>query len=315
MKICPSAIYLPPNLRSQVFVELEENAMGGVVSLIRKQLGKGVPLVVGGATEDVAEYRSALTGLDVCAGWSFSQSTVFEMNGEVHSTYRFYPRTVLFAAPDKFPTKLPPYFLVDQGDLRSSVTIAAAGFLLKSMGICPRSKPLGENEVPTPHWFLVVSTKSGLVSQLFKCIPEEPSLVVAFTGNKPEYTDYVEALTQQICDMDAFHVVDWHAWEKGWNEGTKLVTLGTQLGEEDAVGDTKKAEESSSEEEEEEKKAKDKAEKKKKEKTPQKGKKKKPESDDDGSAAESPPSKKSKASAAEELKAKAGVGKASKGKK
>ena len=75
-----------------------------------------------------------------------------------HPTYRVEERTICFCVSDKFRVKVPNIFICDQGAYGSTIGLAAAGWLLRVLGIVPRRDRQSEDEV----WLLLLTASAVL---------------------------------------------------------------------------------------------------------------------------------------------------------
>ena len=110
--------------------------MDDIHPLVLKVAGKLVPVAIGGMAADVKFLVNQLRDSEECGGWQYIMTSFFD-RAVGHPTYRFEERTICFCVPDKFRVKVPNIFICDQGAYGSTIGLAAAGWLLRVLGIVP----------------------------------------------------------------------------------------------------------------------------------------------------------------------------------
>ena len=135
--------------------------MDDIHPLVLKVAAKLVPVAIGGMAADVKFLVNQLRDSEECAGWQYIMTSFFDQ-AVGHPTYRFEERTICFCVPDKFRVKVPNIFICDQGAYGSTIGLAAAGWLLRVLGIVPRRDRQSEDEV----WLLLLTASAVLPAQL-----------------------------------------------------------------------------------------------------------------------------------------------------
>ena len=156
-----------------------------------------------------------------------------------HPTYRFEERTICFCVPDKFRVKVPNIFICDQGAYGSTIGLAAAGWLLRVLGIVPRRDRQSEDEV----WLLLLTASAILPAQLLSCLPESPCLAACFTGRQGLFNEFCEQLAAYVQEMDCFYLVNWDAWMPRIRDCMPVVVQRPGDGEDEEGGDDVEEEE------------------------------------------------------------------------
>ena len=154
---------------------------------VLKVAAKLVPVAIGGMAADVKFLVNQLRDSEECGGWQYIMTSFF-YQAVGHPTYRFEERTICFCVPDKFRVKVPNIFICDQGAYGSTIGLAAAGWLLRVLGIVPRRDRQSEDEV----WLLLLTASAVLPAQLLSCLPESPCLAACFTGRQGLFNEFCE---------------------------------------------------------------------------------------------------------------------------
>ena len=101
-----------------------------------------------------------------CGGWQYIMTSSFDQAVR-HPTYRFEQRTICFYVPHNFGVKVPNIFICEQGAYGSTIGLAAAGWLLRVLGIVPQRDRESEDEV----WLPLLTASAVLPAQLLSCLP------------------------------------------------------------------------------------------------------------------------------------------------
>ena len=181
--------------------------MDDIHPLVLKVAGKLVPVAIGGMAADVKFLVKQLRDSEECGGWQYIMTSFFDQ-AVGHPTYRLEERTICFCVPDKFRVKVPNIFICDQGACGSTIGLAAAGWLLRVLGIVPRRDRQSEDEV----WLLLLTASAVLLAQLLSCLPESPCLAACFTGRQGLFNEFCEHLAAYVQEMDCVYLVNWDAW-------------------------------------------------------------------------------------------------------
>ena len=181
--------------------------MDDIHPLVLKVAGQLVPVAIGGMAADVKFLVDQLRDSEECGGWQYVMTAFFHQ-AVGHPTYRFEERTICFCVPDKFRVKVPNIFICDRGAYGSTIGLAAAGWLLRVLGIVPRRDTQSEDEV----WLLLLTASAVLPAQLLFCLPESPCLAACFTGRQGLFNEFCEQLAAYVQEMDCVYLVNWDAW-------------------------------------------------------------------------------------------------------
>ena len=181
--------------------------MDDIHLLVLKVLGKRVPVAIGGMAANVKFLVNQLRDSEECGGWQYIMTYFFDQ-AVGHPTYRFAERTICFCVPDKFRVKFPNIFICDQGAYGSTIIVAAAGSLLRVLGIVPRRDRQSKDEV----WLLLRTAPAVLPAQLPSCLPESPCLGACFTGRQGLFHEFCKQLAAYVQEMDCVYLVNWDAW-------------------------------------------------------------------------------------------------------
>ena len=181
--------------------------MDDIHPLVLKVAAKLVPVAIGGMAADVKFLVNQLRDSEECGGWQYIMTSFFDQ-AVGHPTYRFEEGTICFCVPDKFRVKVPNIFICDQGAYGSTIGLAAAGWLLRVLGIVPRRDRQSEDEV----WLLLLTASAVLPAHLLSCLPESPCLAACFTGRQGLFNEFCEQLAAYVQEMDCVYLVIWDAW-------------------------------------------------------------------------------------------------------
>ena len=181
--------------------------MDDIHPLVLKVAGKLVPVAIGGMAADVKFLVNQLRDSEESGGWQCIMTSFFDQ-AVGHPTYRFEERTICFCVPHKFRVKVPNIFICDEGAYRSTIGLAAAGWLLRVLGIVPRRDRQSEDEV----WLMLLTASAVMPAQLLSCLPESPCLAACFTERQGLFNESCEQLAAYVQEMDCVYLVNWDAW-------------------------------------------------------------------------------------------------------
>ena len=171
--------------------------MDDIHPLVLKVAAKLVPVAIGGMAADVKLLSNQLRDSEECGGWQYIMTSFLDQ-AVGHPTYRFEERTICFCVPDKFRVKVPNIFICDQGAYGSTIGLAAAGWLLRVLGIVPLRDRQSEDDV----WLVLLTASAVLPAQLLSCLPESPCLAACFTGRQGLFNEFCEQLAAYVQEMD-----------------------------------------------------------------------------------------------------------------
>ena len=135
--------------------------------------------------------------------------------------------------------KVPNIFICDQGAYGSTIGLAAAGWLLRVLGIVPRRDRESEDEV----WLLLLTASAVLPAQLLSCLPESPCVAACFTGQQGLFNEFCEQLAAYVQEMDCVYLVNWDAWMPRIRDCMPVVVQRPGDGEDEEGGDDVEEEE------------------------------------------------------------------------
>ena len=128
-----------------------------------------------------------------CGGWQYVMTSFFDQ-AVGHPTYRFEERTICFCVGDKFSVKVLNVFICDQGAYGSNIGLAAAGWLVRVLGIVPRRDRQSEDEV----WLLLLTASAVLLAQLLSCLRKSLCLAACFTRRQGLFNEFCEQLAAYV---------------------------------------------------------------------------------------------------------------------
>ena len=188
--------------------------MREVHPLLEKTLGNEVPIAIVGRGKALKFFWDQLRRLDSCEGWQLITITTYDKTTGT-PTMRMVERHVTFGFPQKHGTKVPNFFLTDQGGYKTALPLPDIGWFLRALNIVPSDKRAPEESA----WVVVVTCSPILPVQVFRNLTESTCVVVGYTGKSAEKADFIRTLATTIANMECLYIVDWEEWFVNTDEG------------------------------------------------------------------------------------------------